>query len=150
MTHFIEILTSAIGTMGFALFFNIKKDKLLCVSIAGMLSWCIYLICKHYGYNEFISNFISASFVTLYSEICARIFKAPATVFLIPSIVPLVPGGNLYYTMSSATLGDINGVIKHGMLTLHISCGIAAGILIISTIVYHYYQFIYMHKKKLN
>lgn len=148
MDTFIQILTAMIGTIGFALFFNIKKERLLYVSLSGMITWCIYLICKYYGYNEFISNMMAAAFSTVYAEIFARILKAPATVFLLPGIVPLVPGGSLYYTMSAATMGDINSLFEKGILTLQISLGIAAGILIVSTITYHYTQFIYTHKKK--
>lgn len=147
MDILIQILTASLGTLGFALFFNIKKEKLAYVAISGGITWCIYLICRHYGYNEFISNLISAAFTTVYAEIFARILKAPATVFLITGIVPLVPGGSLYYTMSSATLGNMEGLAHYGYLTLQISLGIAAGILIISTIVYHYNQFKYISKK---
>ena len=148
MNIFIQILTASLGTLGFSLFFNINRKRLFYVTISGGITWCVYLICKYYGYNEFLSNLTASAFTTLYAEIFARILKAPATVFLITGIVPLVPGGSLYYTMSSATLGNLDGLAHYGCLTLQISLGIAAGILIVSTIVYHYSQFKYIHKKK--
>ena len=37
--------------------------------------------------------------VSALAELLARLLKAPATIFLVIGIIPLVPGGGLYYTM---------------------------------------------------
>ena len=63
--------------------------------------------------------------------------KAPATVFLIPSIIPLVPGGRLYYTMRAIVDGDADSAKIYAMETIVIALGIAVGIVVISLVFYH-------------
>lgn len=46
--------------------------------------------------------FFAAIAVTIYAEIFARIKKTPTSTFLIVPMIPLIPGGVLYYTMSYA------------------------------------------------
>ena len=40
------------------------------------------------------------------SEIAARLGRAPAINFLTPTIIPLVPGGLLYYTVHFYIVGE--------------------------------------------
>ena len=84
-----------------------------------------------------LQNLITAAVVTFYAEVLARIVKAPATVFLIPSIIPLVPGGRLYYTMRAIVDGEGNDARVYAMETLVIALGIAVGIVVVSLIFYH-------------
>ncbi len=44
MKYLIQIITAYIGSLGFALLFNIKKERILYASIGGIITWCIYLI----------------------------------------------------------------------------------------------------------
>ena len=46
-----------------------------------------------------LSGVISAFIIGIFSEFFARKLKMPATIFLIPGLVPLVPGAGMYYTM---------------------------------------------------
>ncbi len=55
--------------------------------------------------------------------------KCPATVFLVASMIPLVPGGTIYYTMESLLLGDTQRCIELGVSTFEIAGSIAMGIL---------------------
>lgn len=81
-------------------------------------------------------NLVPAIVGTLYAEIIARIVKAPATVFLIPAVIPLTPGGTLYYTMSAIVDGDMAKAQEQGGITLLVALGIAVGIVFISVIFY--------------
>lgn len=98
----IQILMVVIGSVGFAIYFNIEKSKIPAVAVGGLISWVIYLICFERTNSIFTSTFISAIVVSIYSEIMARVIKSPANIFLIASIIPLLPGGSFYYTMSAA------------------------------------------------
>ncbi len=84
-----------------------------------------------------LQNLIPATIVTLYAELLARLVKAPATVFLIPSIIPLVPGGRLYYTMRAIVDGNEIKAKIFAKQTLVIALGIAVGIVIVSLVFYH-------------
>ncbi|WP_346935829.1 threonine/serine exporter family protein [Clostridium sp.] len=138
MKYLIQIITAYIGSLGFALLFNIKKERILYASIGGIITWCIYLLSFYYCEDIFLSNMIAAILATTYSEVLARLHKAPTTVFLLPSIVPLVPGGSLYYSMSYAVMGNKTNFDIYALSTLKTALGIAVGIIVVSVIVYHF------------
>ena len=76
----------------------------------------------------------AAMITTIYAEIMARVLKAPVAIYSNPSIIPLVPGGSLYYTMAALMAGDQQEFIARGTDTLMTALGIAVGIIAISVI----------------
>ena len=72
--------------------------------------------------------------VALFSEIIARICKAPATVFLIIGCFPLVPGRGIYETMLYCIQGNSELFLDSFLNTIGISTSLALAILIVSTI----------------
>ena len=60
------------------------------------------MLCNGLG-SDIFQCFIATVVVSIYSEILARKCKAPTTCFQIVSILPLVPGGGIYYTMESVS-----------------------------------------------
>ena len=71
---------------------------------------------------------------TVYSELFARVCKTPTTSFLVPSIIPLIPGGLLYYTMQAAVGGDWDGFVTNGSRTIALAVSLAAGIMVVSSV----------------
>ena len=71
---------------------------------------------------------------TLYSQAIARIVKSPTTLFLVPTVVPILPGGFLYYTMLYAVEGNWAGFLEKGILTLSTAAAIAVGMLVGSSL----------------
>ena len=130
------IISGAIGTLGFCLFFKIRRDKLIYGCIGGLLTSLFFCICSDLGLSVLMRNLIPTIVGTLYAEVIARIVKAPTTVFLIPAVIPLTPGGTLYYTMSAIVEGDMVKAQKQGEITLLVALGIAVGIVFISVIFY--------------
>ncbi len=130
------IISGAIGTLGFCLFFMIRRDKLIYGCIGGLLTSLFFCICSDLGLSVLMRNLIPTIVGTLYAEVIARIVKAPTTVFLIPAVIPLTPGGTLYYTMSAIVEGDMVKAQQQGEITLLVALGIAVGIVFISVIFY--------------
>ena len=128
------IISGAIGTLGFCLFFKIRRDKLIYGCIGGLLTSLFFCICSDLGLSVLMRNLIPTIVGTLYAEVIARIVKAPTTVFLIPAVIPLTPGGTLYYTMSAIVEGDMVKAQQQGEITLLVALGIAVGIVFISVI----------------
>ena len=132
-----QILSAGVGALGFALMFNSGKKNLIPAMIGGMLGWTVYLICENIlQAGVFISALATAVFCQIYSEILARWFKSPAIVFYIPAIVPIVPGGSLYYTMYSAAQNEWHNFRMHGWNTLLTVLGIAIGSSFVSAIIF--------------
>lgn len=128
------LITAMIGTLGFCLLFKIKRDKIIYGVIGGTISTVIYLICIQAGMDLFIQNFIPTVVATIYTEIIARVVKAPTTVFLFPAIIPLTPGGSLYYTMRAIVDGNMAEAKTVGKQTMVIALGIALGVLLVSLV----------------
>ncbi len=130
----IQILSAAIGSLGFSFMFNSGKRNLIPSTIGGALCWLVYILCTELKIGVFVAAVIAAATIQAYSEILARVMKSPATVFYIPSIIPLVPGGSLYYTMYYAAITDWSSFRIYGWKTLQVALGIAVGTSFISAL----------------
>ena len=130
MEHVIQIIAAALGTLGFALLFSVNRRHLPLITLGGALSWLLYLVAWEKGAGVFLATLLSAACICLWSEILARIRKAPANIFLLTGIVPLLPGSALYYTMEGIVSGDMSQVIGKGSEAGAVAVGIAAGIII--------------------
>ena len=123
----IQVLASFVGSFGFAVLYNLRGKKLCMAGISGMVSW-----------NEmpstFVANLAAAAVATIYAETMARILKTPVTVFLITGIIPLVPGGNLYYTMNYVLAKQWHLFYLYGQKTMLIAVAVAAGIMTASSV----------------
>ena len=128
------IITAVIGTFGYCLLFNIKKDKLVYGCIGGAMSITIYCLCAEADIPFLVQNMIPAAVATLYAELMARFVKAPATVFLLPAVIPLAPGGKLYYTMRAIVGKEEQQASILGHQTAEIALGIAIGIVLVSLV----------------
>lgn len=126
----LEILAAAAGSLGFSVLFNIRGKKLLAVTLGGALGWAAYLLLFALGMGEPMAYFLVALLVSLYAEGMARLLKAPATVFVAPSLVPLIPGSSLYYTMTYALGGNTAQFLEKAGSALALASALAGGIII--------------------
>lgn len=118
----------------FCLIFIVKDTNVILVSsLGGSLGWFAYLLA-----GQFMSivsqNLVAAIVVGLFAEIMSRVMKTPATIFLIIGILPMVPGGGIYYTMEYAVYGNTEMFLEKGLQTFAISAAIAFGVSISSSI----------------
>lgn len=130
----IQLLSALIGSFGFAYLFNSGKKNLIPATFGGLLAWAVYLLFSHMKLGIFLSTVISAVICQIYSEFFARLLKSPTTVYYIPSIVPLVPGGALYYMLYYAAQNDWNNFLIYGSNTLQVAFGIAVGASFVSAL----------------
>lgn len=135
---FISFITPCIAAfiacVGFCLLYNIHGKNIIIASLCGMVAWAVYLIADIFTDSLCIPFFISGMSIALYSEIAAYICKAPVTVFLIPGIIPLVPGLTIFRTMESCLTGEIQSFILGIINTLKIGGSITIGLIFISSI----------------
>ena len=126
-----QIVSSFLGSLGFSLLFNLTGKRLVWASLGGTFAWAVYLAVDAITGNLFLCGVISAMVATAYSEIFARILKTPKTAFIFPAIVPMVPGGSLYYTMSSFIMGNSDEALDHAKNTLGMAVALAFGIVVV-------------------
>ncbi|MCD8376967.1 MAG: threonine/serine exporter family protein [Oscillospiraceae bacterium] len=139
-TYFLPCLWAFFGCLGFCLIFNIRSaaGMALC-GLGGSLGWLVYLLGELAGWGTLVCSFFAAVAVSIYSEGMARVRKCPATGYLTVSLIPLVPGAGIYYTMEYALQGQTQRFLEQGMLTLGAAVSLAAGVLVVSSAVRIYY-----------
>ena len=130
----IQLLTAFLGALGFAILFGVLRRCLLIAAAGGMLTWGLYLAMDAWLHVEFLSCLAAATFAVLFSELLARRLKLPATMFIAPAIIPLVPGGTLYYAMSFAVHGELEQARSYGMRALLSALAIAGGISLVTVL----------------
>lgn len=124
----IQLLTACLASFGFSMLFGMRRRFLFAASLGGLLAWGVYLAADAWMHMEFLSYLLAAAFAVIYAEALARSLKTPATLFVVPAILPLVPGGSLYYMMSSAVQGHMAAAKVYGERTITAALAIAAGI----------------------
>ena len=133
-TELIQVAACFAGSFGFAILYNLRGRKLCMAGVASVASWITYLIVWNKIPSVFAANLAAAAVATIYAETMARILKTPVTVFLITGIIPLVPGGNLYYTMNYVLAKQWHLSSLYGQKTLLIAVAVAGGIMVASSI----------------
>jgi len=68
----IQTIMGAIGSVGFAVLFNVRGTKLLLFFLGGALAWDVYLVCTHNGSSMFVGLLCAAMAVAFLSEILAH------------------------------------------------------------------------------
>lgn len=116
-----------------AFYFNTNKTDILWGGILGSLGWVLYSVIA-INVSQGTAYFLGAFVVAMLSEILAVIIKNPATVYLLPGLLPLVPGGGIFFMMRAAVQGDLSASIHNGYTTLVAAGAIALGIAMASSI----------------
>ena len=128
------LITAALSTLGFSILFFVHPRHLPLSTLGGLLACGAYLLACHFLEGELLPNMLGALVGAGFSEIMARLTKAPVPIYLVPCIIPLVPGSGLYATMFGFVTGDYATAASAGMKTLEMALGIAGGIVIASVL----------------
>lgn len=132
MRQFLPCLYAFVACIAFCFIFEMRRWRyILCAGFASAISWFVYLILP--GFSEVARCFVATIAVAVLAEIFARIFKSPATVFLVIGIIPLVPGGGLYYTMESLINGNLALFAQKGLQAAEDAGAIAVGCSLVSS-----------------
>lgn len=135
MREVIQTCMGMLGAIGFAILFHVKGNKLIAAGAGGALSWVVYLIVLgRYG-DKALGLLASTIAVGILSEILARTMKTPVTILLVPMLIPLIPGGDLYYTTSNLIQGQEEAFRASLTLVVQEAGAIAFGIILVTCVV---------------
>lgn len=129
----IQCLAGLIGTLGFALHFNIHGKGMPFALMGSVVSWLVCSLCMRAGFKEPTCYLFAAASSSFYAELMARIRKFPATSYLLCALVPLIPGAGIYYTTDFIRRGLTEEAYQRGMATAYIAGAVAIGVLLVST-----------------
>ena len=130
----VQVISALIGSIGFAVFFNMKRKQIILAGAGGAATWIVYLLCQQQIEGYFVPYFIASIFVAVYAEIMARMNRAPATIFLTAAAVPVIPGGSLYYTIAGLVNGDQALFAESGASAVTIALAISLCFVVVAII----------------
>lgn len=130
MEVLIHCLFSYLSTVTFGIVTNVPRKLLNACGFTGAVGWMVYWSTKNLEAGVIFANFLGAIGIGLLSIYFSRKKKMPMTIFNIPSLVPLVPGGPAYQAVRSIVLGDyVLGF--HSIIKVIMTAGaIAAGFMV--------------------
>lgn len=124
-----------LATCGFGFILQVPLKALQTSGIIGAIGWVVFIhIARTMGSSTAYANFTATVIIALVSELAARIRKQPVNIYVIPGIIPLVPGLGMYQGMTQI----ISGHYEYGMnILMHAGSdagAIAMGMMLVTSI----------------
>jgi len=129
-----QIFMGFLGSLGFGVLFHLRGSKLILAACGGIVSWSVFLALAELIPGESLRYFLASASITIYAEVFARVLKTPTTTFLVVSLIPLIPGGALYYTMNYALNEQWDRFAAHAFYTIELALSLAVGIIVVTTL----------------
>lgn len=130
---YIQLPAAFIGTLGFSALFGAPRRYYISCGITGMLGWAVYL-----AFLQILSvagaAFFGALVVAAASHVLAGVRHCPVTVFLICGIIPLVPGGGIFWTAYHLVANNLQLAATTGFTALKVTIAIAGGIIVATAV----------------
>ena len=133
MDILLPCLYAFLACIAFSIWYNVSLKRIPLTCLGGALGWMTYLLLDIP--SDVVKYLIATVVISIYAEIMARICKVPVTLFLTTAVLPLVPGGGMYYTMEYCVQGEMQLFAETGLHTLALAGAIALGIMLVSSLV---------------
>jgi uncharacterized membrane protein YjjB (DUF3815 family) len=130
VTGGIGILWAALAAGAFSVVFNVRGRDVPASALGAAIGWGVYLLVSQRSGADGVAYFAAAAAVALYAEGASHVLSSPAGTYIACAIIPLVPGGGMYYMMSESLSGNLSGALSIGFSTLGTAGAIAAGLAI--------------------
>lgn len=125
-----QFIAAMLGVWAFAVLFHAPRKYYLPCALNGAIGWAAYLVFTANGLSSALACLYATILLTVLSRCFAIIMRAPATIFLVTGIFPLVPGAGIYYTAYYLMSGDLVAGSARGVDTFLVAGAIALGILL--------------------
>lgn len=129
-----QLVVSYLTTLGFAFFFHAPRRSAPLVGLTGAMGWTVYVLLSQRWVSVVPAVFVGALVVGLSGEVAARLLKLPVTVFVIPGIVPLVPGYGLYRVMYQMIDNRVEQAMEQGAEVLLVAGAISVAVILVSSL----------------
>lgn len=130
----IQIISSFTAIFMFGIVLDVPKKYLIHAGIIGACVWSVYLLITSAGGTGMAAAFIASICLALLCNILARIYKVTITVFLIPGVLPIVPGGSIYRTVYYIMANDFSMSVHYFIETLQIAGAMAMAVFIVDSV----------------
>lgn len=127
LQHFVIL---GFASLCFGVFLSVPKFDLLIGGIIGGISWALYIILMRISGEIILPYFVSTLTIGILGNVSSKITKRPTFLYMLPGIIPLVPGYSLYYTMFYSITEKYDLALRKGFETLFIGLAISSGLII--------------------
>ncbi|MBF0714358.1 threonine/serine exporter family protein, partial [Gemella sp. GH3] len=111
---------------------------LVACGFVGAVAWTIYQFTVAMDLGKVGASFLGSLILGLMSHTMSRRYKRPVIIFIVPGIIPLVPGGAAYEATRYLVSNNYTYAVNTFLEVTLISGAIAFGILV-SEIIYYIY-----------
>ena len=130
LDYLIPSLCAALACVGFAFIFNLHGKGIAIAAGGGALGWFVYILMN----STLLGAFWAAMAIGAYSEMMARLAHCPATGYLLVALLPLVPGGGIYYAMRYCVAGERDLFLQQLLTTFGMAATLAVGAMLASSL----------------
>lgn len=139
----IQLIFSFVATVAAAITLEAPQSLVYKAGFAGFLSYAIYLWMLRFA-SQVVATLVAIVVISFVSQIFARKFKTPVTIFYIPIFYLFVPGSFIYQTAFFFIQGEYSTALYYMGQTLTIAGAIALGVFLTDSMLE-----IYTHVKSL-
>ena len=137
-TLVMQAIAAFVGTVGFSVIFGVPRKNYVQTAVVAMVGWVAYLALFRFTVlGPAISTFVATVIVASLARMFASWFKTPSTVYLIPGVFPMIPGGGIFWTTFFLVSSRLSPALHSGMLALEVTAAIVLGIVLVSALPKH-------------
>lgn len=128
----IAIASSFIATYVGGITLHAPRQFLVPGGVGGAICWVVYSYVLEYS-NNTLATFVASLAVAILSNVFARRYKAPVTMFFIPAFLPIVPGVGVYRTVYFYMSNNPQNGYQSLVSTLETAIAIAFAIILVDS-----------------
>jgi uncharacterized membrane protein YjjB (DUF3815 family) len=128
------LLFGFVTTGAFALMFRAPIKLVIPTAVVGAIGMMSLVGLMDLGFSMIAASFLGTVIVATLAEILSRAGKDATTIFILPSIIPFVPGTTIMSTMSAILESDFERAAAYGSESLFTAGAIAVAIILVASI----------------
>lgn len=128
--YVLPCLCAFAACVAFTLMFNIHGAGKLIAGGGGALGWLVYLLAG----STIFAAFLAAASIGVFAEVMSRVRRCPVTGYVLVALLPLVPGGGIYYAMRHCVAGETDQFLSSLLHTFGMAAALAVGAMLASSV----------------
>lgn len=125
-----QVLAAVLGTVAFSVMFSVPREYYPLCGFVGGAGWLVYCLTLPFS-SVPVATMAATVLVVLLSRLFAVRRRCPVTLFLIPGIIPLVPGGDIYWMAYYIVMNQMDLAAAKGYEAVKIAVAIVLGIVFV-------------------
>lgn len=134
LSYFQHFFYSVIASAGFAIYINVPKRDVPASAVIGGLGWVLYKFLVIKTGDLVFPYFVATLLIGFLGNVCSYKYKKTSLVYILPGIIPLVPGYSMYYTMFYLVAKQYTIAVQNAADAIFIAMSIASALLVMESL----------------